>query len=281
MEATSSPTQSPDVPAETTSPVPTTTEAPAAVTTPATPARWQETDLPEDLRNATTFGKYETREQAFRALHAAQSVIGAHPSEVVRKPKLDDDASVRDFMKVAGLPDHIDAYKLDAPGADGDPLSQEFRKAAFDAGIPPKQMAGLYGKLGEYLRGVETAEASKQEAREASNIEALTKELGAAMNDTVTRADLVATHFGLTDLLNDKNLGTEPAVIKFLAQAYPLIAEDTIGGKQAIGGGADTPANYLSRADELTRQALTATDRGQRLALSNEAVRLRKLALAR
>lgn len=256
----------------TTSPAPTTTEAPAA------PSRWQDTDLPEDLREATTFAKYENREQAFRALHAAQSLVGKHPSEVVAKPKLDDDGSVREFMKAAGLPDHIDAYKLDVPGADNDPLSQAFRTAAFEAGVPPKQMAGLYGKLGQYLRSVEDGEKAKQAELETANIAAIEAQHGAATPDVVKRADIVAEHFKLTEVLNAKDLGTDPAVINFLAQAYSLIAEDSVGGRKDIGSGAKSPADYLAEADRLTRESHAATDRGTRMALAERAVNARKLA---
>lgn len=236
--------------------------------------------LPEDLRSHPLAEKYKSKDDWFRALVAAQPLLGAQKGETIVKPKDGDPEDFRRVLTELGLPAAEADYTI--TGATKDPTSDTFKAAAFKAGVLPAQAEVLYKEMAEHFKTVEAEEAKAQTAKEDANLAHLQQTLGAAYGETVKKADIVSEKFGLTKVLNDANLGTEPAVINFLAKAYALIAEDSPGGRAlATGqGGAMSPAQHHAEADRLTQLAIDAKDPTSKRRYAEQAFQARQLANA-
>ena len=274
-------------PAATAAPTLTTT-TPAAATTQAAPEFWG-ASLPEDLRGNETLAKYNSLEAAARGLAGAVKLIGERPENLVKLPAGGDAEATRAVLQKLGLPDKLDdRYNLSAFEGAGEGLSpsgdlaQVFKAASFEAGILPGQMQAVYEKVGQMIQGLNTDNAAKIEAKEAADMEVLQKTFGGALDDTLTRADIVAGHFGLAKELNAAGLGTNPGVVKLLSTVFPLIQEASGGGRetgQALSG-AKSPAEYTAQAMDLQRQAMAEKSPSRRVELATAALRLRQLANA-
>lgn len=215
-------------------------------------------------------------------------MIGEKPENLAKLPAGGDEAATRALLHKLGLPESAEGYKLSAfEGApegvtpDSD-LAKVFSAAAFEAGVLPQHAQKVFEKVGAFLGEVQKQEAVAREGREAADMQALESKFGGALDDTLTRAEVVANHFKVTEALNAAGLGTNPGVVELLASVFPMLQEDSAGGRQsaALSAGAKTPEAYLAEARELQRQAIAEKSRSRQLELSQAASRLYQLANA-
>lgn len=263
-----------------------TPEQATSTTPPAAPiaSNWYDT-LPDDLKTDPTVAKYTSLEGATRGLVGAVKLIGERPENLMKRPAAGDDAGTRKVLHQLGLPESPETYTLQPieGGTPHDtPLATFFRDACYEFGVLPGAMQGVFSKMSTFLAEVEKDQNTAKENHEAAQAKALQEQFGAALDDTVARAEAVADKFGLVKDINDAGLGMHPGLIGALAKLFPMIQEDTAGERPGATtmSSARSPAEYVAEANEITAQALKETTRSRQLELMQKAFRLRQLAAA-
>jgi len=255
---------------------------PTAQTGTDAPASWY-SSLPAELQADPTIAKYTSLEGAARGLIGAVKMIGDRPENLMKMPGAGDAEATRAVLHKLGLPETPEGYSLrpvegSSQAADSE-LAKVFTSACFEAGVLPGAMQAVFEKVGASLEDFDKQQKAAADARETENMAVLKSQYGSALDDTLTRAEVVADKFGLIEVLNEAGLGTHPGVISALAAIFPTLQEDTAGGRPG-GSGVQTksPAEYMAEARELQAQALKEPVRSRQLELSQRALRLYQLA---
>lgn len=233
----------------------------------ATPAAedWR----PESLRGEKALEKYQSAEEAHRALVEAQKLIGkkadplAPPAEDA--PQEEKDAFSAKLRELRGVPaeDKVaDAYAVEVPedAPEGYALSPEllgaFQGLAHKAGLAPAEFKEL--AAGYVQMEIQAIAAARQEAkvRQEKAETALVKEWQAAdlvPKEQFSNALKAAQALGLVSKDGKENilghLGNNTALIKALAsEVYPLVAEGKLkGGATASQEPAYTPQEAMGK----------------------------------
>jgi hypothetical protein len=165
-----------------------------------------------------------------------QSLIGVDKIPI---PAAEDSAAWNEVYKRLGRPESADGYELDAPSdlPEGLPyskdLEKEFREKAFAAGLSARAVKEIFNwyigaQKADFTRITEQTNASLQQYREAAEGE-LKKEWGMAYDSKVKDAQSLVTSFAdEKDLGVLKQIGNNPAVVRFLAKIAGVMGEDTI-----------------------------------------------------
>lgn len=219
------------------------------------------TIVPADLKEDATWTKYKSLEDVFRALPAAQKMIGKDPATLVEiTPDMAPD-KMRAVMNRLGAAENVDGYKLnavkDAPewlGPDQH-MAKWLSTKAHEAGIPVKTAQALYeGFAGEMMTAMKAQEAAGLDMANKA-ITQMKEKHGADFDGMVRRAKLAIEKLGgdpLRQALEEANLGVHPTVIEALANAGKLYEEDTGAGDK---GGNSLPSEEKQRALDLIRQS--------------------------
>ena len=231
---------------------------------------WYE-GLSEALRSDPSVAKFQsgTIEDVLQAHINQGKLLGVNKDNLLVKPAEGDTVGLRTAMHGLGLPESIDdtSYQLvDTTGATGEPLGEDFsakgplaevfRQASFECGVPPQLMQPVFDKCNRFLAEQAASSAAAIDAKHETNLATLDTEFGSARDVKVNAASFVAEEMGLTDVLTEAGLGTDPRVVGALAQIAPLFDEQTGGNMPAAAGGKLTPAAAQAKAKEMQAEAL-------------------------
>ncbi|QGY39689.1 hypothetical protein GM415_06005 [Pseudodesulfovibrio cashew] len=214
------------------------------------PEEWTVKQLAEDgseveipLREHPALRDYKTKDEAVKALVHAQRMLGKTPEGYVRMPGKDDGPEqVAAFYAALGRPEAPDGYALpeiDLP--DGfevqEAMLEGFRSIAFDLGLTPEQVAGLYQWFLPLVldthAGLE-AEARQLKDSELESLRAVHRGETPRMLDNALRTAEVLGGKDLLHALDQTRAGDRAAVIAAFAKMAPLVLES---GMRTSGSG--------------------------------------------
>ncbi|MBN2140382.1 MAG: hypothetical protein JW718_05185 [Desulfovibrionaceae bacterium] len=198
----------------------------------------QEVEIP--LREHPALAKYGSKDEAVKALVHAQRLLGKRPEGWVEVPGEDAGAEQREaFFAAIGRPESAEGYEF--PDLDelpeGFELNEElrgmFRDKAFELGLTPGQVRGLY----EWFVPLNLAAAAEMDERgrrrRSEELEALRSvhrgETGRVLDDA-RQAALALGGEDLLGALEDTGAGDRREVINALARVAPLVLEGRIRG---------------------------------------------------
>lgn len=181
--------------------------------------------LPADLRDKSEFTAMRTVGELGKSYLDAQSKLEhaiVPPGENARQDE------IQAFRAKLGVPESPDGYEIDESG-DKD-FATEFRKAAHEQGLTPKQAKEVYGRLIEASRAFnERAKAQLESKREEGK-----KELQKEWGEQYEERDAAARRFALVsgnafaDALGDMGAFDDPRVIRGLNKLAMMISEDRL-----------------------------------------------------
>jgi len=211
---------------------------------------WRD-DLGDDIKGNPLFDKYNSRDDALRALVGAQDLIGKKgiipPDENSSKEEWDS------FHAELGRPESADKYTL--PEIEGLPeglpmdenLTNDFKAWAHEAGLNQKQVDLVYGK---YQTSMATMFNGMEEAKVAARDEAetdLRKEWGKAYPEKKAIVDKLIKHASEKELAFFTEHGNDPRLVSFFARVGGKMGEDQLGG---------TPKGLTKTPDEAQAEIL-------------------------
>jgi hypothetical protein len=205
------------------------------------------------LRDHPALTRYETKDEAVKALVHAQKLLGKTPEGYVRLPGRDAPADqLAAFHSALGRPESPDEYalpELDLP--EGFEIRQELteglKATAHELGLTPDQVAGLYQWFLPRVMEAHHAmndEAARLRDSELETLRAVHRGETPRMLDNALRAAEAIGGEDLLDALNRTGAGDRAAVISAFAKIAPLVLESGLRGA-ATGWG-----------EELTREKL-------------------------
>ncbi|WP_338668901.1 hypothetical protein [Pseudodesulfovibrio methanolicus] len=210
-----------------------------------------ETEIP--LRDHPALAKYATKDEAVKALVHAQRMLGKTPEGFVRVPG-DQDApeDLAAFYAALGRPDKADGYELpDMELPEGFALREDLvgglREKAFELGLTPKQVAGLYQWFLPQVLDTHhamQAEAGKLRESELESLRSVHRGDTPSLLDSALRAAEAVGGEELLAALDDTGAGNRAAVIGAFARIAPLVLESGLRGS-ARGWGEDLTIERL------------------------------------
>ena len=210
-----------------------------------------ETEIP--LRDHPALSKYATKDEAVKALVHAQRMLGKTPEGYVRVPgKQDSPEDMAAFYKALGRPEQPDGYALpDLDLPDGFELREDLigglRAKAFELGLTPNQVAGLYQWfLPQVLDAHHSmeAEAGKLRETELESLRSVHRGDTPSLLDSALRAAEAVGGEELLAALDATGAGNRAAVISAFAKIAPLVLESGLRGS-ARGWGEDLTIERL------------------------------------
>ncbi len=189
------------------------------------------------LRDHPALARYETKDEAVKALVHAQKLLGKTPEGYVRLPGRDAPADqLAAFHSALGRPESPEEYalpELDLP--EGFEIRQELteglKATAHELGLTPDQVAGLYQWF--LPRVMEAHHAMNDEAARLRDSEL----------ETLRAAEAIGGE-DLLDALNRTGAGDRAAVISAFAKIAPLVLESGLRGA-ATGWGEELSREKL------------------------------------
>lgn len=215
-------------------------------------------DLPEDIRENPTIGKYDSVEKLASAHINLQSHLGR---DKIAKPVTEDDWN--DTYDFLGRPESADAYEININEEYPDQVKAAFdeqsltayKAKAYELGLNANQTQELLNFYGGNLAGQYAAmeEAQGQSLEEGEK--ALQAEWGRAYEQNKGFAQKAFEQYGgeeLAQVMETSGLGNHPAVLK----AFANIAKSTMADKELVGptnqsGQALTPQEAKDQAAQL------------------------------
>jgi len=244
------------------------------------PGSWIE-DISDDSlrRRLTKFAGKPVAELA-KAYAEAEALIGSDPASLV---KIDENVrkDPTGLLRKLGAPETAEGYKFEFSDLPEHLRAEEdiktFAELAARHGLLPQQAESLYKATAQLaLERAKAAEAALAEQQQ-KDVQTLKEKYGPEFDRLVDSAKAAAKEFGLTQVLSDAGLGTNPVVIEALAKIGKLLGSgEAPGGRPAAAAGAN-------EIEALARQALAnqmkATQAGDRDAATRYAEEARRLYL--
>ena len=197
------------------------------------------TELELPLRDHPALANYDSKDEAVKALVHAQRMLGKTPEGYVRKPdKADGPEQVKAFHAAMGRPESADGYALpeiDLP--DGYEVQEEllsgFTKTAFDLGLTPDQVSGLYAWFLPVV--IDTHDEMEREACrtrdcELESLRSVHRTDTPRILDSALRAAEAIGGEELLTALDTTRAGDHAAVINAFAKIAPLVLESGLRG---------------------------------------------------
>ena len=134
-----------------------------------------------------------------------------------------------EFYTQLGRPADAAAYGLAGENLD-DEFVNNFAAKAHQAGLLPQQAKQLMDFYNETAGSENTASSEEARATEARHLEDLRAEWGEGFETKIHKAVVVAKQFGGEELipyLDEKGLGSDPMMLKFLANIGESLNEDS------------------------------------------------------
>lgn len=221
--------------------------APAAVT-------WDQIKaaIPEELRGDKSLETITSIEGLTKSYIHAQKSIGADKLVVP-----DKHASAEDWQNVftkLGNPEKIEDYKLSLEGeqAMNEEVLAKVNEAAHAAGVLPWQMEKIVNTFNQMGTEMVTSQNTANDAAYEEEMGSLKKEWGEAYDTQVRKANVAFKELipdtEQRDAFLKSGLGTDPKVVRLLANAAKLFNEDTFIGHGDGKLGGLTPTDALEKA---------------------------------
>lgn len=178
-------------------------------------------NMPDDLKESKTLGKFKDVENLARSYVNAERLIG---QDKIPMPKTDEDFLAA--MRKLGAPEKADDYKFDesiAPKDVRESIKAQlpwFKSIASEIGLTPKQAEKLVAAYSNNVAEALQAEAKNDEYAMATAQTELRKEWGADMERQVEIAKRAMGHYlskPLQSRLIQAGFGNEPELIKLMA----------------------------------------------------------------
>lgn len=198
---------------------------------------WRAT-LPPEIKAHPVLEKYQSSEEAVKALVAAQDLIGADKIIMPSKDAKPEEWRERVYSRL-GLPKDHTGYALptdieipkDLPV--DDKLVEGFKQEAHNLNLLPQQVAGIYKwfmnqQIGAFNTMTQGTTQAKQDAETK-----LRTDWGAAYGQNLELARKVVNKFAtpeVVELLAD-GLGNDPRVVRMFAEIGKTLSEDQLVGK--------------------------------------------------
>lgn len=236
--------------------------------------------LPEGLRTDPVAAELATKkpEEVLGLVKQAKDFLGKPLDRLVELPA---DGNPRPVMQKLGLPEAIEAYKIETEGLpDGlreGPVLDVLREAAFEAGIPPSMLQPVVQRVGKVLAEAQAAEQKAVEARYEEAVRALQKVYGDGLPRAMQIAATAAERLGILDKVEGTPLATDPQFFQALVKMGQVLVEGTAPGTGSTLS-VKSRDGYLAEAQELQRKMLSVKDQAEQLRLSEEVRRLYALA---
>ena len=210
---------------------------------------WRE-GLPESIRNEKCLDSIKTIGTLAQSYVHAQKAIGANKVAIPGENATPEE--LNEFYKALGRPDKLEDYSTEGVELpEGVVLDEdqvkEFRKFAFEHGIPQKTFAQALAFDAKRVQQQIAAEAAAQKAEHDATLTKLRTEFGGSFETVVAQCNKAMETFGLTEVLREKGLLNNYTIIKALAGIGERI------GESRLKGGEGTPAagDPQSRLDEI------------------------------
>lgn len=210
----------------------------------------------EAYRNNPNLTKHSDLNSLAQSHVHLQSMIGA---DKLPKPQQNwSDEQYKEFYASAGRPADATGYQL-SNIEDSAEVWQQYKQAAFDAGLNPRQAQSMVDFLNQANeQQAQTHDANVERMRNETR-EQLFQEFGSNAEAIVKKADLVASKYlgedfvESVELADGRLLGDMPEMIRMFAAIARDIGEDTIEGQ--------TSENLMTSDESLQRaRELMATD---------------------
>jgi len=197
----------------------------------------EEREIP--LREHPALARYESKDEAVKALVHAQKLLGRTPEGYIRLPGPDADAEqMAAFHAALGRPESPDGYtlpELELPEELElrEELVAGLRARAHELGLTPAQVAGLYAWfLPLVLDAHHTLRDEAQRLRdsELESLRAVHRGETPRLLDNALRAAEAIGGEELLDALTRTGAGDRAAVISAFAKIAPLVLESGLRG---------------------------------------------------
>lgn len=199
----------------------------------------REVDIP--LRDHPALRDYRTKDEAVKALVHAQRMLGKVPDGYVQLPG-DDPERAEAFYAAIGRPESAEGYafpEIDLP--DGyevqETLLEGFRQTAFQLGLTPQQVGGLYQWFLPLVLDTHhglKAEADQTRERELESLRSVHRGDTPRLLDNALRAAEAIGGRELLEALDTTRAGDRAPVINAFAKIAPLVLES---GMRSAGSG--------------------------------------------
>ena len=204
------------------------------------PDKWQ-SQLPEDLRGEASIQHFTDFPTLIKSYVNAQKTIGAEKIAIPGKTATDQDW-IDNVYKKLGLPESKEKYEVKAPAelAENKEFIDKFKDLALSTGVLPKQGQKILDFVAASLKDRQSQGQAFVKTEQDKDIKNLRTEWGKAYDAKVKQAMNALDRFGddnLRKILDVTGLGSNSAIIKAFAKMGETLAEDSLVGGGAGGGG--------------------------------------------
>lgn len=190
---------------------------------------WYE-NLSEDIKDAPALQNFKDINGLAKSLVNAQKLIGADKIQLPSDKSTEEEWD--EFYNKIGRPESPDKYQFNLPeGVEvNEGMLKGFGETAHKLGLNNKQAAELLTWYNSSVGDINQQQAM-QEAKTYEEAEkALKTEWGHKYDENISFAQRTAKTFALGEMLAERNLDNDPAMIKALADIGKSLSEDTIVG---------------------------------------------------
>lgn len=230
----------------------------------ASPAPAFAETLPEDIRGEAAFRDIKDLSGLAKSYLNATKLVGGRPEDLIKVPAPDDAAAWDAAWGKLGRPEKPDGYQFTAPKlpeglAVNEQLQGNFAAEAHKLGLSAKQAAGLYDWWHGTMAAQHTSTMTAAAQAEATALDGLKTEWGAAYDQNVQLARAALAHYGddaFSKYLDTSRLGNHPAMLRIMQKLGVQLAEDGLIGKDGDGNGsALSPAEAQQQINALRGDA--------------------------
>lgn len=167
-------------------------------------------------------GKFKNHDDLTKAYSNLESIMGKKVAQLTPE-------EAKTLAHLNGLPTKPEDYKL--PEGTDEAASQWLREAALKAGITQNGLLEIVNGYNERAKVAADEVRQTFEAKHQQNILDLKREFGGAYDQRIALASKAALNIGGEEFvkrLGDAGLGTDPVVIKALANLGKSLAEDSV-----------------------------------------------------
>ncbi len=212
--------------------------------------------FPDDIKNDSSMSTIKDVTSLAKSYISAQKMIGKDKISIPDPKHATQDDYINIFKKL-GMPEKLDDYKFKLPdGVDEPSLDANFmgklKESALAAGVLPWQFEKIYAAYHTNISEKMTAMQTQTAAESKQGIDALKAEWGAGYDSQVKKANVafreLVPNQADRDALIQSGMGSNPVVLKMLANAAKYFKEDTFLGQGAGEFTGMTPEQALTKA---------------------------------
>jgi GH24 family phage-related lysozyme (muramidase) len=234
---------------------PVATPAAAPATPPTDAVTWEQvrSALPEDIRDHPSFKPVTTIEAFAKNYIHAQSSIGKGKIVIPDEHATEEDRI--NVFKQLGTPEKIDDYNVNVEGEMNGDIFDSVKQIAFDSGIQAWQLEKIVNKYNEVAKISLETETTKFQQTQDDGLASLKKEWGEGFDSQVKKANIAFSELvpdeGERRALIEAGFGSNPTVLKLLANSAKFFDEDVFKGHGSPEFSGSTPEEALSKAREI------------------------------